>query len=246
MAPLSYGTDIKSTELDDDFVDEMNKLSPEHGFWAKMMVDAHEQYSSDFDASQVVKNLLATAASSTRRDPCNAATKGFRDATFTGSGPIVTASRPRNKHEREQKIVKEFFYRNPTPARAVPVEEDGDDGDDAPAIPVHSTMAPNPGALPTINPAAANSSAEFYSQLIETLKTINQTAPVQQKIVVESREHEESVDLAKLQTSMLKLFYVTGDIDWDEGTVKNVTLANFAKGFMDLSQLKSTLRQFRF
>ena len=246
MAPLSYGTDINSTELDDDFIDEMKKLSPEHGFWAKMMVDAHEQYSSDFDASQVVKNLLATTASSTRRDPCNAATKGFRDATFAGSGPIVTVSRPRNKHEREQKIIKEFFYRNPTPARAVPVDEDEDDGDDAPAIPVHSTTAPNPGAAAAINPAAANSSAEFYSQLIETLKTMNQSAPVQQKIVVESREHEESVDLAKLQTSMLKLFYVTGEIDWDEGTVKNVTLANFAKGFMDLLSRTATVQEAQF
>ncbi len=34
MAPLPYGTDIKSTELDDDFIDEMKKLSPEHEFWA--------------------------------------------------------------------------------------------------------------------------------------------------------------------------------------------------------------------
>ncbi len=43
MAPLPYGTDIKSTELDDDFIEEMKKLSPEHGFLAKMMVDAYDQ-----------------------------------------------------------------------------------------------------------------------------------------------------------------------------------------------------------
>jgi hypothetical protein len=245
MAPLPYGTDIKSTEIDDDFIDEMQKLSPEHGFWAKMMVDAHEQYASDFDTSQVVKNLSATT-SSTRRDPCNAASKGFREATFSLSGPIVIASRPRNKHEREQKIVRDFFYRNPTPARPVPVEEDEDDGDDAPEIQVHATKEPNLGATATINPTAANSSAEFYSQLLETLKTINQTAPAQQKIVVESREHEESVDLAKLQTSMLKLFYVNCDIDWDEGTVKNVTLATFAKGFKDLLGRTATVQEAQF
>jgi hypothetical protein len=246
MAPLPYGTDIKSTELDDDFIDEMQKLSPEHGFWAKMMVDAHEQYASDYDTSQVVKNLSATK-SSTRRDPCNAATKGFREATIAHSGPIVLATRPRNKHEREQKIIKDFFYRNPTPARPEPVEEDEDDGDDAPEIPIQATTAaPIQGATATFNPTAANSSAEFYSQLLETLKTINQTAPVQQKIVVESREHEESVDLAKLQTSMLKLFYVKCDIDWDEGTVKNVTLATFSKGFKDLLGRTATVQEAQF
>ena len=245
MAPLPYGTDIKSTELDDDFIEEMKKLSPEHGFWARMMVDAHDQYASDFDTSDVIKNLSATKSSS-RRDPCNAASKGFRGATFAISGPIVTASRPRNKHENEQKIVKEFFYRNPTPARPVPVEEDGGDGNDALEIPVHSTTVPSQGATSTVNPIAANSSAEFYSQLLETLKTINQTAPAQQKIVVESREHEESVDLAKLQTSMLKLFYVSCDIDWDEGTVKNVTLATFSKGFKDLLDRTATVQEAQF
>ena len=147
MAPLPYGTDIKSTELDDDFIEEMKKLSPEHGFWAKMMVDAHDQYASDFDTSNVVKNLSATTSSS-RRDPCNAALKGFRKATFAISGPIVVASRPRNKHENKQKIVKEFFYRNPTPAHPVPVKEDEDNGDDAQEITLHSAMAPTQGALP--------------------------------------------------------------------------------------------------
>ena len=245
MAPLPYGTDIKSTELDDEFIDEMQKLSPEHGFWAKMMVDAHEQYASDYDTSQVVKNLSAST-SSTRRDPCNAVSKGFREATIALSGPIVLATRPRNKHEREQKIIKDFFYRNPTPARPVPAEEDEDDGDDAPEIPVQATTAPIQGATTTFNPTAANSSAEFYSQLLETLKTINQTAPAQQKIVVESREHEESVDLAKLQTSMLKLFYVNCDIDWDEGTVKNVTLATFSKGFKDLLGRTATVQEAQF
>jgi hypothetical protein len=246
MAPLPYGTDIKSTELDDDFIDEMKKLSPEHEFWAKMMVDALEQYASDYNTSQVIKNLFATT-SSTRRDPCNAASKGFKAATFALSGPIVLATRPGNKHEREQKIIKDFFYRNPTPARPVPVEEDEVDGDDdAPVIPVQSTTALIQGATATINPTAANSSAEFYSQLLETLKTINQTAPAQQKIVVESREHEESVDLAKLQTSMLKLFYVNCDIAWDEGTVKNVTLATFSKGFKDLLGRTATVQEAQF
>jgi hypothetical protein len=31
----------------------------------------------------------------------------------------------------------------------------------------------------------------------------------------------KSIDLAKLQTSMLKLFYVGGEVDWDEGMAQS-------------------------
>ena len=178
--------------------------------------------------------------------------------THTTSGPIFDTPRPGNKHETEQQILKEFFYRNPTPAH-VKVEEEDDDN--APKIPVQSSTStagiPVQPSTSTAGasvqsanqhaPIAANPpSAEFYSQLLKTLKAINQTAPQQQKIVVESREHEESVDLAKLQTSMLKLFYVNGKIDWDEGTVKNVTLATFAKGFKDLLGRTATVQEAQF
>jgi hypothetical protein len=56
----------------------------------------------------------------------------------------------------------------------------------------------------------------------------------QQKIVVESREHDESIDLAKLQTSMLRSMYASGEINWDEGTVTNIQLATFAQGYKNL------------
>jgi hypothetical protein len=47
VAPLPFGEDIKSTILNDNFVEEMQSISVEHGFWAKMMSDAHEQYNGD-------------------------------------------------------------------------------------------------------------------------------------------------------------------------------------------------------
>ncbi len=51
------------------------------------------------------------------------------------------------------------------------------------------------------------------------------------------------VDLAKLQTSMLKLFYVNGVIDWEEETVKDINLITFAKGFCDhLAKLQQCRR----
>ena len=39
LAPLPFRKEIESTMLDDDFINEMMKLSPEHGFWEKMMAD---------------------------------------------------------------------------------------------------------------------------------------------------------------------------------------------------------------
>jgi hypothetical protein len=87
----------------------MQQLSVKHGFWAKMTVDAHEQYASDFDTSLVIKNLTIASMTFARHNPCQAATKGFRDATYTISGQIVDTSRPRKKYEREPYNVKELF-----------------------------------------------------------------------------------------------------------------------------------------
>jgi hypothetical protein len=223
----------------------MQTISVEHGFWAKMMNGAHEQYAGDYDTSEVVKTL-STSSVSPRRDPCNAATKGFRDATFTHFGPIIDTSRPGRKHEHEQMKVKEFFYRYPTPARVEVNVED----DDLPTIPVLSSTST---VATHTHPASQNAQAKdipppvkFYTQLLETLKTMKQVPPNQQKNVVESRKHEESVDLVKLQTSMLKLFYVSGEIDWDEGAVKNVTLATFPKGFQDLLGRTATVQEVQF
>jgi hypothetical protein len=76
-------------------------------------------------------------------------------------------------------------------------------------------------------------SQEFFKQHIVAMKNIQ--APQQpSKIVVESRDHKESVNLAKLQNGMLQLMYATGNVNWDDGTVKNIRTAIFTQGFMTL------------
>jgi hypothetical protein len=72
---------------------------------------------------------------------------------------------------------------------------------------------------------------EFFAQLIETMKNI-QVPQQPSKIVVESRDYEETIDLAKLQNGMLQLFYATGDINWDDGVAKNIKVATFLQGFL--------------
>ncbi len=37
LAPVSFGKRIESTIFDDSFINEMEKMSEEHGFWARMM-----------------------------------------------------------------------------------------------------------------------------------------------------------------------------------------------------------------
>jgi hypothetical protein len=94
-------------------------------------------------------------------------TKGFRAATHATSGLIVDTSRPGNKHQHEQNIVKEFFYQDPTPAH-VKIDE-GDIG--VPKKPVQSWTASNIGASISFAiqhvPTAANPLVKFYSQLLE-------------------------------------------------------------------------------
>jgi hypothetical protein len=39
---------------------------------------------------------------------------------------------------------------------------------------------------------------------------------------MESRDYEDTINLAKLQNGILQLMYATGDVIWDAGIVKNI------------------------
>jgi hypothetical protein len=76
LAPVPFGKRIESTIFDESFVDEMEKLSEEHGFWARIMNLAIKQADTESDLTTIVKRML-NAKTSTNCDPCCAATKGF-------------------------------------------------------------------------------------------------------------------------------------------------------------------------
>jgi hypothetical protein len=128
----------------------------------------------------------------------------------------------------------------------VQVEIDNDNKEPNIQIPVQSANTPTKGNPTTATahsttilaataaiPATGFHPKEFYAQLIETMK--NFQAPQQpSKIVVESWDHEETVDLAKLQTSMLQLMYAHGKISWDDNTINNICAATFSAGFKNL------------
>ncbi len=62
-------------------------------------------------------------------------------------------------------------------------------------------------------------------------------APLQgkTKIAVKSCDHKEIVNAAELQNSMVCLMYATTKtIDWDDGTIKSVSLATFTQEYQNL------------
>ena len=101
----------------------------------------------------------------------------------------------KNSYKADKEKLKAFYRRNPTPARASSNDDvAADDEKEVPQVPVHSTTAS----------ASTNPPKEFYTKMIEMMKNIQ--APLHpSKIVVESRDHEETINLAKLQTAMLQL-----------------------------------------
>jgi hypothetical protein len=116
----------------------------------------------------------------------------------------------------------------------------------APQPPVPTTAAPQPPrahAPATVAPhplMVNDQQQEFFRQMVEILK--HQAPPKKQKIVIESRDNEETVDAAKLQTSMVRLMYATTVPGWDEGTVKDVRLETFTQEYKNLWERLATFQ----
>ncbi len=220
IVPLPYGMEITSTMSDDDFIDEMKGISNAHGFWAQTMADIINQFEVDNHTEKVLKRIISSPVISTSCDPARAATKGLRNMTFTSSPFPDTSLLGKNSYEADQEKMKAFYRRNPTPAHASSNHNIDVDDEEVPQVPVHSTTAA----------PAANPPPEFFAQLIETMKNI-QVPQQPSKIVIESRDYKETINLAKLQNGMLQLFYATGDINWDDGVAKNIKVATFLQGF---------------
>jgi hypothetical protein len=112
LALLPYGMDIKSTVLDNDFIKEMQQLPIKNGFWAKMMVNAHEQYASDFDTSSVISDHYKRDFCKTR--PLSSSNKGFQGCNTYDLRPDCRYLLPRKKSTSASKITSRIFSQNPT------------------------------------------------------------------------------------------------------------------------------------
>jgi hypothetical protein len=152
-----------------------------------MMVIAFAQEDSDHNTLPIITNLNNSKAALKGCNPCHAATKGFREAWPSNSGPFIKPSCMGKRHEHEQERVKEFFHRNPTPARPTRIEENGDDEPEVTFV-CSADAAPDANGTAAATAAAAAAAAataptttagrsaiglpgkEFYNQLIATMK----------------------------------------------------------------------------
>jgi hypothetical protein len=112
LAPVPFSKRIESTIFDESFVNEIEKLS---GFWTRIMNLAIKQADTESDITTIVKRML-DAKTSTSRDPCRAATKGFCKAYIPYSVTFIETSMVGRRHEAEQAFLRTYFERNPTPA----------------------------------------------------------------------------------------------------------------------------------
>jgi hypothetical protein len=210
---------MKSAILDDGFIGEMKGISNEYGFWAQTMSDVIDQFKIDNHTETVLKRMTSSVPVSTSRDLARAATKGLRGMTFALSSFVDASLLGKDSFKAHQEKMKEFYRRNPTPAR---VEDNNDDEDTNKVhILVHSTATNQPLLVVPAAFTNTNPPPEFYAQQIETMKNI-QAPQHPSKIVVTSRDYKDTIDLAKLQNGRLQLIDATGDVIWDDGIVKNI------------------------
>jgi hypothetical protein len=187
LSPLPFGKKVEQTSFDDAFIKEIATISKDHGVWAKLMSKVNDQaVTNKSNVPTIAKRLLHSSGTS-NQDPCHAASKGFRNAFIPTSAPFVEISSLGQRFSEEQATLCFYFKRNPTPAHA---EEPPADVDE-PVIQVVSAAATN---------AATNGpDKEFYRVMIVTMKTLQSSVPIQsQKIVIKPRDHEETVNAAKL------------------------------------------------
>ncbi len=64
LVPIPFGTNFQLHTFDDAFTDEMCKISTEHGFWAKTMVDVIKQVKLNKDSTTIVERLISSRISS--------------------------------------------------------------------------------------------------------------------------------------------------------------------------------------
>ncbi len=184
-----------------------------------MMSDIINQFKVDNHTKTILKRMTSSVPVSISPDLARAMTKGLRGMTFASS-PFVDASLlGKDSFEAHQEKMKEFYRRNPTPACVK--DNDNDEDTNKVHIPVHSTATNQPLLVIPAAFTNTNPPPEFYAQLIETMKNI-QAPQHPSKIVVKSRDYEDTIDLAKLQNGMLQLMYATGDVIWDNGIIKNI------------------------
>jgi hypothetical protein len=220
LSPLPFGAKIEQTSFEDAFIKEMGMISKYHGMWAKLMAEVINQAVTKESNVPTIPKRIIDLSGTCNCNPCHAASKGFRSATIPTSAPFVKISSLSKKFPKQQATLCSYFERNPTPARVE--EPPADASQEEPRVQVISTAA--------TDAVTDGPDKEFCRVMIETMKKLQNGAPIQnKKVVIESCNHKETVDATKLQMSMVRLMYATTNmVDSEEETVKSVCLGTFS------------------
>ena len=60
LTPIPFRFDIDSIVFDDTLVDELKKILPKHGLWAKYICDAFKQHESGSDTATIAKRIISS------------------------------------------------------------------------------------------------------------------------------------------------------------------------------------------
>jgi hypothetical protein len=145
LALLPYGKEIKSTILDDDFIEEMQRILSEHGFWVQMMNNVINQFETNNHTEMVLKRLISSVPPSNSCNQARAATKGIRKMAFASNPFADVPLLGKNSFVADQEKMKECYRRNPTPACVE--ENDNDKNIEEVHIPVYGTGTNQPPSL---------------------------------------------------------------------------------------------------
>ena len=117
------------------------------------MNDVIDLFETDNHTETVLKRLISSVPPSNSRDPARAATKGIRNMTFALNPFADVSLLGKNSFKADQEKMKEFYRRNPTPARVE--ENDDDENIEEVHIPMYGTGTNQPPSLlvPLVRPS---------------------------------------------------------------------------------------------
>ena len=260
LAPIPFGTSFSDNHASlEEFVENMASISATHKSWAKLIIDTIEQQETDEQHVVVYQKIMSSK--DTRAGAIRAATKGIRTILMSKNPPFVEVSRAAsNKFEEDLEILRNYFVRNPTPAAPRFDLNDSED-DDASEVVVLGVNQQQPPDQQQQQPFQQQQQQQPFQQQQQQQPFNQQQQPFQQQywaqqpngmppmqqmqsnqvwgpqqIIVRSEDMQANLKAVKLQTDMLRLFFIVADCDWEDKKLTNArlpTLTTEMKNILD-------------
>ena len=269
--PFFFGqVPIVGNIWDVDFKTKMASVSPCHGEWAELILEAFEQYASHSGAVESIVDRIIMRKMQECLRP------GYDGAAISDSAPRFYLS-PFTKSEAyidDQSFIRAVF--NPT-APASTSAASTTTNRDSTATTANTTANPNP-TTHTVPPATSNpippngpppifgvnppppaaaaapinvqpnpnmvTMDQYHQTLLQLLAAQQAASNNPQQVIVESREDKAKEKEAKHNAVMLRLLFIGGTIDWDDDkpSITNFVLPRFTTAMENILELPAGAR----